>query len=129
MYCFDTSIIVALLRGDGALKQRISAVAGEDLSFTWITLCELYKGVYLSSNVEQKLQDVGGLLPSFSILDFSQEVCTIYGKEYVYLESIGKMTEEMDLLIAAIAKAHGATLVTRNKKHFEHIRGLKVEEW
>ena len=34
-----------------------------------------------------------------------------------------------DLLIACIALAHGATLVTRNTKDFANIPGLKTENW
>jgi tRNA(fMet)-specific endonuclease VapC len=34
-----------------------------------------------------------------------------------------------DLLIASIALAHRATLVTRNVKDFRLIRGLQVENW
>lgn len=34
-----------------------------------------------------------------------------------------------DLLIASIALAHRATLVTRNVRHFRPIAGLTVENW
>ena len=34
-----------------------------------------------------------------------------------------------DLLIASIALAHRATLVTRNLKDFQLVPGLKVENW
>lgn len=34
-----------------------------------------------------------------------------------------------DLLIASIALAHDATLVTRNLKHFKLVPGLKCENW
>lgn len=34
-----------------------------------------------------------------------------------------------DLLIASIALAHEATLVTRNLKHFRQIPNLKLENW
>lgn len=35
------------------------------------------------------------------------------------LENLGRPQDDMDLLIAATALAHGLTLVTRNTKHFE----------
>jgi tRNA(fMet)-specific endonuclease VapC len=34
-----------------------------------------------------------------------------------------------DLLIASIALAHRATLVTRNLRHFRQISGLILENW
>ncbi len=129
MYCFDTSIVVAIIRGDSDLKQRISKIPVEEASFTWITLCELYRGANLSNKIHEGLEDIEKVLFIFTILDFTQEACKLYGEEYAYLERIGKRTQEADLMIGAVAKAHGATLATRNKKHFEHIRGLKVEEW
>jgi tRNA(fMet)-specific endonuclease VapC len=41
------------------------------------------------------------------------------------LKKIGRA----DLLIASIAPAHRATLVTRNLRHFGHISGLILENW
>jgi tRNA(fMet)-specific endonuclease VapC len=34
-----------------------------------------------------------------------------------------------DLLIACIALAHDATLVTRNLRHFRHVPKLRVTNW
>ncbi len=41
------------------------------------------------------------------------------------LKAIGRA----DLLIASITLAHGATLVTRNLRHFRQVPGLQVENW
>jgi len=41
------------------------------------------------------------------------------------LKKIGRA----DLLIAATALAHEATLVTRNLRHFRQVSGLQVENW
>jgi len=34
-----------------------------------------------------------------------------------------------DGLIAATAKDHDLTLVTRNVRHFDHVSGLRIENW
>lgn len=35
----------------------------------------------------------------------------------------------MDLLLAAHAKSNKLIMVTNNKKEFERVKGLKVENW
>ena len=41
------------------------------------------------------------------------------------LKKIGRA----DLLIASIALAHGATIATRNLRHFWQVPRLQVEDW
>ena len=41
----------------------------------------------------------------------------------------GKKIEDFDLLIGCAAKAKGLTIVTHNRRHFEHIEGLQIEDW
>lgn len=45
------------------------------------------------------------------------------------LRSTGTLIAETDLLIAATALRHQATLVTRNTRHFERISGLSLTDW
>ena len=40
-----------------------------------------------------------------------------------------KKTDHNDLLIACIALAHDATLVTRNTKDYANVPGLTLENW
>ncbi|ETX06840.1 MAG: hypothetical protein ETSY2_14685 [Candidatus Entotheonella gemina] len=35
----------------------------------------------------------------------------------------------MDLKIASICLAHNGTLLSRNRKDFDHVPGLRVEDW
>src|SRR5437016_4131 len=44
-------------------------------------------------------------------------------KDYVKSDGI----DPLDAMIAAAAIIEGLTLSTRNRKHFRHIRGLKIE--
>ena len=129
MYCLDTNIIIDLWRNDSFVREKLSTLSSEELCIASITLCELYQGAYLSTDSQYDLQLIASLLQSVTFIDFNPEACNLYGQDYAFLQNIGKMTQESDLMIASIAKAHGATVVTRNKKHFANIRGLKVEEW
>ena len=58
-----------------------------------------------------------------------QHVCILFGKEWNRLLKIGKTTQIFDLLIASVAVINNLTLITRNRKHYENISNLKIEEW
>ena len=52
-----------------------------------------------------------------------------FGRWKARLERAGMRIADADLLIAAIALAHGASVVTGNRKHYEHIESLRIEDW
>lgn len=128
-YCLDTNIVIALFRGDEFLRDKFAGLSSRgELFISYITLCELYKGAFLSALYEKSLQEINNLLVIVDLLDFNADACAFFGKEYARLNKLGKQTEESDLMIASIAKAHDLIVVTRNKKHFENI-GVKLEVW
>ena len=127
-YCLDTNIVIDLWRGDESLRKILSTLSKEEIYITPITLCELFKGAYLSSNVEYDLQLINKFIDRTNVLNFTSDACHEFGKEFAKLQKSGKTTEELDLMIACIAKVHGLTVVTRNKKHFENI-GVDIEVW
>ena len=45
------------------------------------------------------------------------------------MERRGEPLEDFDLAIAAHALAHGAILVSANRRHMGRIDGLTVEDW
>jgi len=126
MYCLDTNVVIDIFRGDKDLRNRISSI---DPSITTITLCELFKGVYLSSDSEKSLMLVQEFVKSVDIINLDEKSCHIYGKDYQILKKSGKLIQDLDLIIASIVKVHDFVLLTRNKKDFQDIPDLKVEEW
>lgn len=129
MYCLDTNVIVNFLRGDNFIIGKVKElVEAGDIYITPITLCELFKGVYLSSKSKKELEILEGFILSVSLLDFDKESCEEFGKMYVILKKIGKVTNEFDLMIACVAKKNNLTLVTQDKKHFKDMN-VKVEVW
>ena len=130
MYCLDTNIIIDILRGDEALRKKVKDVSesGEDIYLTPITICELFRGAYGHARFEEKLHEVEFFISSCFLIDFNILASKEFGKMHYQLEKSGKIVGDFDLMIAAIAKVHGATIVTRDKKHFEHT-GVRIEVW
>lgn len=48
---------------------------------------------------------------------------------YALLRKQGTPVDDIDLLIAGTALTHDRIIVTNNRKHFERIPGLTVEDW
>jgi tRNA(fMet)-specific endonuclease VapC len=45
------------------------------------------------------------------------------------LERQGQRLADGDLFIGAIAVARGATVVTGNRRHYQRIPGVAIEDW
>jgi len=81
------------------------------------------------SGSKRLLKAVEDLLGEISVLPFDVPADAEYGGIRSGLEAAGKPIGGNDLLIAAHARAAGATIVTANAGEFKRIRGLKIENW
>jgi tRNA(fMet)-specific endonuclease VapC len=48
---------------------------------------------------------------------------------YADLRKKGQPIDDIDLLIAGTAMANGLVVITQNRKHFDRITELEVEDW
>lgn len=130
MYCLDTDILIDYLRGNSKTIEKISFLYmhGIGLSTTFLNICELYKGVYLSKNREKEEDEINSLIETVKPIEMDQHSCIFFGKEWSRLQKEGKITQVLDLMIASVAVANSLTLITRNRKHYQNISGLKIEE-
>jgi tRNA(fMet)-specific endonuclease VapC len=95
-----------------------------------ITVAELEYGARYSGNYEKEIAAVEKILTPFMIYDFDAIGCAQdYGEIRYELEQAGLAIGAMDLLIAAHAKALGATLITSDTTHFRRVKGLKHQNW
>jgi len=124
-------IVIAIFRGDVSLKDKISKLVEKEVKIhiTPITLCELYKGAFLAERSAEAVALIDRFLKIVRLLDFSELACLEFGKLYSELKKKGWPTQQVDMLIASIVKASNLVLITRNKKDFERIPGLRLEVW
>ena len=127
MVCLDTSFVIDLLRKSPAindLKDNIDS-SGELVFLPSPVLTELVSGLNLK-NKEKELNAVNSLLSRVVILNLDKESAWRAGEIESDLRMRGELIDIEDIMISAIALENKETLVTRNKKHFEKIKGLNL---
>jgi tRNA(fMet)-specific endonuclease VapC len=115
--------LVAYLRNNSEVKTKLEELdlKEEPLYTTSINAFELYKG---AKNLNETTR-VEKLLDVFYMLVMDRESAKIAGAVHNRSHPIG----EADLMIACITISNKQALLTRNKKHFGQISGLKIESW
>ncbi len=127
MLVFDTTILIdALHRKEAALRKIVELEETEEMMCTTqINVLELYKGAYLPTKSNEDLQKVKKLVDAFVILPINEDTYEWFAALSAKLKSRGESINDFDELIAAIAMANGAAIVSRDS-HFLRIPGLRV---
>ena len=124
----DTDTCIELLRGNPRVIERRAGFAG-DVATTWTTAAELYFGTARSAAPERNALIVDAFLASLDVLGMDAAAARIFGEAKALLRRAGTAPADADLLIAAVAAARGAVVVTGNRTHFERIPGVAIEDW
>ena len=128
-FLLDTDTAVDYLRGNLRVRHRLLSKKPGSVGIPFMAAAELYTGAYCSQRVEQNLEVLDGFLSELPVVEPCRDALRIFGRLKASLKSKGKLIEDADLLMAAVALSVGATLITRNRKHFERIEGLRLEDW
>jgi tRNA(fMet)-specific endonuclease VapC len=94
-----------------------------------IVKAELYYGAYKSSRREENLALLRYFFGQFASLPFNDQASEIYGRIRAELTARGAPIGPNGLIVAAVAVAHDATLVTHNAREFSRVDGLRFEDW
>jgi len=129
-YMLDTSICVhTIRRKSGTVVCRLKRERPEDVGVSAITVSELEYGVAKSAHRDRNAIALAEFLAPLEVAHFDEEAARHYGEIRAELESRGSCVGAMDMLIAAHARALGATVVTNNTREFRRVTGLAVEDW
>ena len=129
MYALDTNSLSYFLKGRGRVGQRLLAQPPAKVGLPSVVLYELVFGATRSQAPPDLKARLEALLQSLPILPFGEAEARAAARIRADLETVGKPIGPHDVLIAATALAHGATLVTRNLREFRRVKGLRVEDW
>jgi len=127
-YLLDTNACIAVLNASS--PELVARLRAE----TPVLLCsvvkaELLYGARKSRAVARNLTALERFFAPLRSLDFDDGAAEEYGRLRADLEQAGTPIGANDLMIAAIARAHDLTVVTRNVDEFARVVGLRVEDW
>ena len=125
-YLLDTNIIIALFANDLAVVERLSRAT--DVFVPVVALGELYYGARKSARIEANLSKIDKLASTAAVLGCNVATAAQYGIVKNALREIGRPIPENDIWIAAVAKQHNLTLVSRDE-HFREVAEPAVEIW
>jgi len=139
MYILDTDHLSLLGRANSPeaqrLRFRLARLKPEERVTTIITFEEQMRGWMshlaqarsLTQQVEayRRLKEFLDRYLKITVLEFDDAAAA----EFEQLKLARLRIGTMDLKIAAIALAHGATVLTRNLKDFSRVPNLRAEDW
>jgi tRNA(fMet)-specific endonuclease VapC len=119
----DSDVLIDALRGrEPALSRVAAGLADRTLVTTTISAFELRSG----ARSPEQLDAIDGLLGALPLLAFDDAASQAAGRCRRELETKGATIGMGDYLIAGICLSRGASLLTRNRKHFDRLPGLML---
>jgi len=128
-YLIDTNIIIYSLKGNSVVQENFLKNENIPKAISVITYGELLFVAKKSQNYEKNLAIVYRIKELFPIIDIDKAIIETFSELKVNLQKIGSPIDDFDLLIASTALTMNSILVTNNEKHFNRIKGLKIENW
>lgn len=105
------------------------ATVEDQIATTWITAAELFYGAAKSRAPAEGRAAVLSFLASLPVLSLDETSVQAFGEIKASLERQGQRLDDADLLIGSVAIARGAIVVTGNRRHYERIPGIRIENW
>lgn len=128
-YLLDTNIVIYTLNDRPAkVRAAFKQHAGE-MCLSSISLGELIYGAEKSAQVERNLGVIEGLAARLTIQPFDAQAAMHFGQLRAELARSGRLIGPYDMMIAGQARALGLILVTNNRREFDRVPGLRVENW
>jgi tRNA(fMet)-specific endonuclease VapC len=130
-YLLDTTVLSAVATNRAEIVvHRFRSMRRQDIATCDVVLHEVRFGLAANPMIAAKLGVIyEALFDSLTILPTDQAVWLRAASIRANLKLRGKLIGPYDLLIAAVAAQHNLILVTNNKREFDNVEGVQVEDW
>ena len=126
----DTNACIQLWqRKNLTVRKHFAQFSPADIALCSVVKAELMFGALRSEQKESNLQLLQKLFAPLHSFEFEDNAAEHYAQIRAELIVQGNLIGANDLIIAAIARANKATLITHNVAEFERVQGLLIEDW
>ena len=127
MIGIDSSAIIDLFRNDSSLIKLLEDM-DEEIVLNQMSFYELMIGLDFDNLIHKKEENFyDELFEDYKNLSLDKNSSKMASKISFELKKDGKIIGDFDCIIAGVYLANGVNkIITRNVKHFERIKGLKV---
>lgn len=130
-YLLDTGIAQDFQAGRHGVREHAAEMrrAGHRIGICVPVLGELWSGVECSSSREHNLNLLRDLLSKLLIWPYSTESAEEYGRLYAELRRTGRIIQQIDMQIVAIARTLPNCVIVTKDSDFQRVSGISVENW
>lgn len=126
----DTNACIQLWqRKNLTVRRHFAQHSPADIALCSVVKAELLFGALRSEQKENNLQLLQKLFAPLHSFEFDDNAAEHYAQIRADLTAQSNLIGANDLMIAAIARANKATLITHNTGEFGRVQGLLIEDW
>ena len=131
IFLLDTNAWIHASRrpGSGLAARLDTAAERGQVVISDLVRAELMEGACLSGQTDHDLAFLHDALAPHPSLPFDHRTADAYARTRAHLRLAGTPIGPIDTAIAATALVNRCTVVTHNRKHFDLVPGLAVEDW
>lgn len=105
----------------------LDRLSDQGLTVSIVSFWERFEGAFGAPNPLDRLSRFRSFLSGFDVVPLSDPIMEEFARQRSTLRAHGLLIPDFDLLIAAPAIDHDLTLLTRNRRHFDRIPGLRFD--
>lgn len=121
-HCYDTSVLIDVLRGKRAAERLVESHSGEERATTAVSVYELSLGATTAARERAALE----LLEPLVLLPLDSDAAWAAGTTMRALHRDGRTAPLRDLLVGAIAREAGYRLYTSDRR-FPSLESLDLK--
>ena len=132
MFLLDTTAMSAAMRYEPEMTAFMKSTGPGNMTTAHPVTAELFYGIErLPAGRKKKSLSthINTLLTYIKATPWTDEASELFGVIKSRLEQTGRLIDDFDIAIAAIAKSRGYTVVTANLSRFLRVPDLEVHHW